>query len=221
MPIFKVVITAGGSSRRFGNSNKLFENLNGKPVIQYSVDIFTELGLEIVIPAHSSFIDEMSQLFENYNNVRIIRGGITRQQSVYRGLQEIGACDYVIIHDAARPLVTKDIVERGMLAVEDKKAVITAVKTTDTIKTVDNNKKITSTPNRIGLINVQTPQIFEYSMILDAHARHQDKSMTDDACLIEENGLAVYYVDGDYSNIKITNQIDIDYAEILLKNRQI
>lgn len=221
MAVFKVVLTAGGTSRRFGGTNKLFENLNGKPVICHSADIFTEMGLEIVIPAHRDAIDDMKKLFDGYQNIRIITGGITRQQSVYRGLQELYPCDYAIIHDAARPLVSKDIIQRGMDAVLEKKAVITAVKTTDTIKKVDINKKIVATPDRISLINVQTPQIFDYQMILACHAKHQDKSMTDDACLCEASDIDVYYTDGDYSNIKITNKIDILYAELLIKNQNL
>ena len=144
-------------------------------------------------------------MFSEYSNVRIVQGGITRQQSVFRGLQAAMGADYVLIHDAARPLIKKETVQKVLDAVIDKKAVIVAVKTTDTIKTVDINKKITSTPNRVNLINVQTPQAFDFQLIYDAHAKHQDKSFTDDACLIEELGLDVYYVDGDYSNIKIFN----------------
>lgn len=217
MPLFKVVLTAGGTSRRFGNSNKLFENLHGKPVICHSADIFTEMGLEIVIPAHLSAMEEMKKLFASYNNVKVIQGGITRQQSVYRGLQKLYDCDYAIIHDAARPLISKDVIKKGMETVLEKKAVITAVKTTDTIKKTDINKKIVATPDRTSLINVQTPQIFDYKMILACHARHQDKSMTDDACLCEASDIDVYYTDGEYSNIKITNQVDLLYAEILMQ----
>lgn len=220
MPIIKVVLTAGGTSSRFGNSNKLFEKLLGKPVIQYSADLFSEMGFDIIIPAHESAVGEMETLFGNYRNIKIITGGKTRQESVFKGLQAAGECDYVIIHDAARPMIKKETVEKALSEVITKKAVIVAVKTTDTIKKVDGNKKITDTPNREYLINVQTPQIFEYKMILNAHEKFQNQSLTDDACLMEEAGLDVYYIDGEYSNIKITNKIDMAYAEILLKNEQ-
>lgn len=220
MAIIKAVVTAGGTSRRFGNSNKLFEYLCGKPVLKYSVDLFTEMGFEVIIPSHASFIADVEEMFKEYPNVKAIRGGLTRQQSVYRGLQEAGGCNYVIIHDGARPLIKKEIVEKCIEKAIEKRAAIVAVKTTDTIKTVDIDKKITGTPNRANLINVQTPQIFEYSYILEAHEKNKDKSLTDDACLIEEVGGEVYYVEGDYSNIKITNQIDIDYAKLLLESQK-
>lgn len=219
MTDIKVIITAGGSSARYG-SNKLFENLCGKPVIQYSIDLFTQMGFDIVISCNSSFIDDMKQLCGCYKNVSVITGGITRQQSVYYALLAVSSCDYVIIHDGARPLITKQTVEKCLEKAFEKKAVITAVKTTDTIKTVElESHKITSTPDRAKLINVQTPQIFDYKMIFEAHEKNKDKNFTDDACLIEECGKTVYYSEGEYSNIKITNPIDIAFAKILLETQ--
>ncbi len=217
MPTVKAVVTAGGTSRRYGSTNKLFEDLCGKPVIKYSVDLFTEMGFEIVIPCHSSFQEETAELFKDYKNVKVIQGGDSRQQSVFKGLKAVGDCDFVIIHDAARPLIQEKTVKRCLETAFEKKAVITAVKTTDTIKTVDETNKITSTPNRANLINVQTPQIFEYRKILEAHEKFQNENFTDDACLIEACGGTVYYSDGEYSNIKITNHSDTAYAKILLE----
>ena len=217
MPLIKAIVTAGGTSRRFGAGNKLLEDLNGKPVIKYSVDLFTEMGFEVIIPSHNSFMPEIQELFKDYSNVKVIQGGLTRQQSVIKGLKAAKSCDYAIIHDGARPLIKKETVEKCLEKAYEKKAVIVAVHTTDTIKTVDVHKKITGTPQRINLINVQTPQIFDYELILDAHTRLCECSMTDDACLVEALGGEVYYVVGEYSNIKITNQIDIDYAKLLLE----
>lgn len=217
MPVIKAIVTAGGTSRRFGSGNKLLEKLNGKPVIKYSVDLFTEMGFDVIIPTHNSFMEELKNLFKAYSNVTIIQGGLTRQQSVFRGLKAAEWCDYVIIHDGARPLIKKETVEKCLEKAYETNAAIVAVHTTDTIKTVDIHKKITGTPQRTNLINVQTPQIFDYRLIYDAHASHLECSMTDDACLVEASGGEVYYVEGEYSNIKITNQIDMDYAKILLE----
>lgn len=217
MPLVKVVVTAGGTSRRFGAGNKLLEDLNGKPVIKYSVDLFTEMGFEVIIPAHNSFIAEIQEIFKDYTNVKVIQGGLTRQQSVFRGLKVADWCDYVIIHDGARPLIKKETVEKCLEKAYETGAAIVAVHTTDTIKTVDVHKKITGTPQRINLINVQTPQIFDYRLVFDAHASHLECSMTDDASLVEASGGEVYFVEGEYSNIKITNQIDMDYAKLLLE----
>lgn len=217
MPLVKAIVTAGGTSRRFGIGNKLLEDLNGKPVIKYSVDLFTDMGFEVIIPSHSDFLSEIRELFKDYSNVKVIQGGLTRQQSVFKGLKEAVWCDYVVIHDGARPLIKKETVEKCLVKAVEKGAAIVAVHTTDTIKTVDIHKKITGTPQRINLINVQTPQIFKYRSIFEAHASHLDCSMTDDAALIESSGGEVYYVEGEYSNIKITNQIDLSYAKLLLE----
>lgn len=216
MPVIKVVVTAGGTSNRFG-SNKLFEKLKGKFVVQYSVDLFTSMGFEVVIPANKTFLDDMKDIFKLYPNVRVTEGGATRQESVYKGIIASGKCDYVIIHDAARPLIKKETVEKALDKVYKEKAVIVAVKTTDTIKETDENKKITATPDRSKLINVQTPQIFEYNLILNAHKKLAGQSFTDDARLVEQVGNDVFYSDGEYSNIKITNQLDLKIAEILLE----
>ena len=215
MPIFKVVITAGGTSSRFGK-NKLFEKIKNKPVIKYSADTFTDLGLEIVITANETFIDEMKSFFADYKNVKVVLGGKSRQESVFNGLKAIGKCDYVLIHDGARPLISKAVIEKGMTEVIDKKAVVTAVKTTDTIKVVDESKKIIATPDRAFLINVQTPQIFDYELIYNAHKATEGKNLTDDGAVAERAGFEVYYTDGEYTNIKITNQTDIACAEIFL-----
>lgn len=218
MPIVKAIITAGGTSRRFGNTNKLFEDLCGKPVIQHSADLFTKMGFEIIIPSHMDFMEDIKILFEKYTNIKVVQGGETRQQSVYKGLLEANGAEYIIIHDGARPLITEDTVKRCLEKAYETKAAIVAVKTTDTIKIVSENNEIISTPDRTKLINVQTPQIFDYKLILDAHKRNKDKSFTDDACLFEAEGKKVYYVDGEYSNIKITNKIDIEYAKLLKNN---
>ncbi len=217
MPLIKAIVTAGGTSRRFGSGNKLLEDLKGKPVIKYSVDLFTDMGFDVIIPTHNSFLCEIKEIFKDYTNVTVIQGGLTRQQSVFRGLKEADKCDYIIVHDGARPLIKKETVEKCLSVAVEKGAAIVAVHTTDTIKTVDVQKKITGTPQRINLINVQTPQIFRYSLLLEAHLSHLDCSMTDDSALVESSGSDVYYVEGEYSNIKITNQIDMDYAKLLLE----
>lgn len=218
MPIVKAIITAGGTSSRFGCTNKLFEDLCGKPVIQYSADLFTRMGFDIIIPAHISFMQDLKNLFAEYKNIKVVQGGQTRQQSVYKGLLEASGSEYIIIHDGARPLIKENTVRECLEKAFEKKAAIVAVKTTDTIKVINESNEITETPDRTYLINVQTPQIFDYKLILDAHARNQDKSYTDDACLFEAEGRKVYYINGEYSNIKITNKIDIEYAKLLIKN---
>lgn len=214
------IITAGGSSKRFGNSNKLLEIINSKEVIKHTLEAFLKVEEidEIIICANISIIDELRAIFKNYEKIRIIEGGSTRQQSVFNGLLALTDCDYVLIHDGARPMVSKDIIKKAILMVQDKNALTVATKTIDTIKQVDKDLKILKTIDRSSLFNTQTPQAFEYNLIKSAHEKLQGQDFTDDAGMLEFMGQNVYILEGDYKNIKITTQADVDIAKIYLKD---
>ena len=210
------IITAGGTSSRFGNKNKLLEKVYGKEIIKYTIDAFETSDVdEIVVCSHISIMDELKQLFKDYKKVVLTEGGSTRQQSVYNGLK-FSACDYVIIHDGARPMITTDMVNHCIEMVKDMKALTVATKTIDTIKEVENGK-IIRTIDRSKLYNTQTPQAFEYKIIKHAHDTLKDQNFTDDAGMLEALGETVYILDGSYKNIKITTQFDIETAKIFLK----
>lgn len=217
MTEIKAIVTAGGSSSRFGGTNKLLCSLRGKPVIQYSVDLFTEMGFEIIIPAHKSAIYDYEKLFENYSNVKITEGGNTRQNSIKKALDIISGCSLVIIHDAARPLIKKEVVLKCIDDAKKYGAAIAAVKTVDTIKEVSENRKIIKSLNRENLINVQTPQVFDFIKIKELHQKYSDKAFTDDSLLFETAGKNVYFTESSYSNIKITTNVDLKLAELLLE----
>lgn len=249
---FKAIITAGGSSTRFGNTNKLLEKIHSKEVIKHTVDAFLEVKEieSIVICAHCSIINELKGIFKVdleaqakqkpindgglvnppyannssqallapfYGKISIIEGGKTRQQSVFNGLLALQNCDYVLIHDGARPMITPETIKKAIDMVQSKKALTVATKTIDTIKQVDENLKIIKTIERAGLYNTQTPQAFEYNLIKDAHAKIQGQNFTDDAGMLEHLGYDVYILEGDYKNIKITTQNDIEIAKAYLK----
>ncbi len=210
------IITAGGTSSRFGNKNKLLEKVYGKEIIKYTIDAFETSNVdEIVVCSHVSIMDELKQLFKDYPKVVFTEGGSTRQQSVYNGLK-FSACDYVIIHDGARPMITTDMINHCIEMVKDMKALTVATKTIDTIKEVENGK-IIRTIDRSKLYNTQTPQAFEYKIIKHAHDTLKDQNFTDDAGMLEALGETVYILDGSYKNIKITTQFDIETAKIFLK----
>ncbi len=214
---FGAIITAGGTSSRFGNTNKLLEKINNKEIIQYTVEAFLQSNIEnIVICANLSIIGVLSKIFNQYKNIQIIEGGNTRQSSVFNGLKVLD-CDYVLIHDGARPMITPSIIKNTMKAVIEKKAVSVMTKTVDTIKEVDENGKIIKTIDRSKLYNTQTPQAFEYKLIKEAHENLIDKNFTDDAGMVEFLGKNVYIVDGDYRNIKVTTKSDIALAKIYLE----
>lgn len=211
------IVTAGGSSSRFGGTNKLLASLKGKPVIQYSVDLFTEMGFDVIIPAHKSAIPDYENLFKNYSNVKITEGGNTRQSSVKKALDSISECSFVLIHDAARPLIKKEVVIKCIDTAKMYGGAIAAVKTVDTIKKVSENNKIVKSLNRENLINVQTPQVFDFLKIKELHQKYSEKTFTDDSLLFETEGENVYFVESDYSNIKITTSVDLKLAELLLE----
>ena len=147
--------------------------------------------------------------------MRIVEGGATRQESVLNGLKAVN-CDYVLIHDGARPMITPEIIRKAMDEVVEKKAVSVMTKTVDTIKKVDENGKIITTIDRTQLYNTQTPQAFEYNLIRSVHEKYVGESFTDDAGMVEASGVDVYIVEGDYRNIKVTTRADLALAEVYL-----
>ncbi len=216
----KAIIPAGGSSSRYQGKNKLLENLEGKPVILHSIETIHSIKEveEIIIPASKELMPELKQILkDNYPKIKIVQGGQNRQESVYNGLKACEDCSYVIIHDGARPLIKKETIIKCLEKAKQTKAVIVAVKTIDTIKKVDENLKIIETPNRDFLWNVQTPQIFDYNLILDAHNKLKGENYSDDAGLLEHLGVDVYVIEGEYSNFKITTTNDLLQASIKIK----
>ena len=123
--------------------------------------------------------------------------------------------DYVLIHDGARPVITTEIINICAEMVKEVKALSVMTKTIDTIKEVEHGK-IVKTIDRSKLYNTQTPQAFDYNLILKAHQKFEGKNFTDDAGMLEELGETVYVIDGSYRNIKITTQSDIELAKVYL-----
>lgn len=206
------IITAGGTSSRYGSTNKLLEKIHGKEVIKYTVEAFEKSNVdEIIICANKSIIADLEKMFSH----KIIEGGSTRQESVYNGLKSV-TCDYVLIHDGARPMITPQIINKTIETVKDKKAVTVMTKTIDTIKEIENGK-IIRTIDRTKLYNTQTPQAFEYNLIKSAHEKLAGENFTDDSGMVESLGFEVYMVEGDYTNIKITTKSDIELAKVYLK----
>ncbi len=209
------IITAGGTSSRFGSTNKLLEKINGKEVIKYTVEAFLSSKIDkIIICANISIMDKLKEMFGKESKVEIIEGGSTRQESVYNGLKH-EKCDYVLIHDGARPVISTELINICIEMVKDYCALSVMTKTIDTIKEVEHGR-IIKTIDRTKLYNTQTPQGFKYDLILDEHKKFEGKNCTEDAGMVEDMGLPVYVVDGSYRNIKITTQNDIELAKIYL-----
>ena len=213
---FSLIITAGGTSSRYGSKNKLLEIINDKNVIEETIAKFIDFDEidEIIISANISIIPTLQEMFNN-PKIKIIEGGNTRQKSVYNALQVVKN-EYVLIHDGARPLIRKDTIAYVLEAVVDKNAVTVMTKTTDTIKEVDTNGRIIRTIDRSKLYNTQTPQAFRTDIIKQAHEKLKDGNFTDDCSMLEELNIPVYIVNGSYTNIKITIKSDLDFAKLYI-----
>jgi len=216
MKNFSVIITAGGTSSRYGNKNKLLEKIKDKTVIEETVNKFLSFNnvTEIIIPVNDSISEELKELLKD-KKIKIIAGGSTRQKSVYNGLKCVNN-DYVLIHDGARPLVTTDTIKETMDMTLKYNAVSVMAKTTDTIKEVDESGKIIRTIDRSKLYNTQTPQGFKTCLIKDAHEKLADGNYTDDCSMLEAVNVPVYMVNGNYTNIKITVKNDLDFARLYI-----
>lgn len=213
-----VIVTAGGSSSRYGKTNKLLEKIEGKEVILHSIEAFLPFKpCEIIVSASEDFEPELRTLLEKngLDKVKIVRGGATRQASVYNALKSCETPDYAAIHDAARPLIKQEDIRNCINKAVETKAAIVAVKAVDTIKKTDNSGKIVETPDRNSLWYVQTPQIFDYNLIMEAHKKLEGGNFSDDSGMVEAMGKDVFISEGSYSNIKITTKKDIYLAQML------
>ncbi len=216
MANFSLIITAGGTSSRYGK-NKLLELIGDKTVIEHTVSVFIDINDigEIIIPTNQSFVKEFENLLSKYPKVKIVTGGDSRQESVYNALQYV-TNEYVIIHDGARPLIKEPTILQVMDMVQTHNAVSVMTKTTDTIKEVDEDGRIIKTIDRSKLYNTQTPQAFRTELILSAHKQLKNKRFTDDASMLEELDIPVFIIIGSYTNIKITTKSDLDFAKLYI-----
>lgn len=217
------IIVAAGESRRMGNIDKIFTPLIGIPLIAHTVEAFESCPLvsDIVLVLSSYNMDRGQALAEDRGWSKVIsvcRGGERRQDSVRLGLERLpqGRNPWIAVHDGARPCFDHDILERGMDAAQETGAAVAAVPSKDTIKVVSPSHLVESTPSRDTLWMVQTPQVFRYDLLLQAH-RTCEETVTDDASMVESLGHKVKVFMGSYSNIKVTTPEDLAVTEIFLR----
>lgn len=217
-----ILLGAGNSTRMKSDKSKLLLNVGGMTVIERTVKIFSQIDAidEIVVVCRDTDLDEFETVLADYD-ISYCFGGSTRQQSVKNAVETIEDCNLLIIHDGARPLVTEEEILKTIDAAGVNKAAAVGVAVKDTIKIVDDDKKIIDTPDRSKLISIRTPQIFDFELYKKAMKKAEDenKDFTDDCALIENCSQNVYCVLGEYSNIKITTPDDIAMAEGILKMR--
>lgn len=225
MAYLSAIIASGGKSTRMNGINKQLLELDGVPVVIRTIQICasnTSVS-EIIVVCASQMIEELQMLIKKFKiskKIIIVEGGATRQQSVFNGVNH---CDiqseYFMIHDGARPFISNGMIENALQLAYQKKAVIVAVPSKDTVKICDEQNKIIATPNRTDTYLAQTPQIFCAKLYKKAmqQAVQNRKDFTDDAQLIESFGESVFIAQGCYTNIKITTIDDIAFAQSILK----
>jgi 2-C-methyl-D-erythritol 4-phosphate cytidylyltransferase len=205
-----------------GGIDKLFALLEGKPALSHVLHAFDSCVLidQIVVAVSKANLEKCRKLIDKEKLAKqfeVCLGGERRQDSVAAGLKRLKDCQWVVVHDGARPLITKDLIERGLEAARETGAATAAVPVTDTIKVTGDDKIVRQTLPRQNLWAVQTPQVFRLDIIAQAYQKARGEA-TDDASLVERLGYKVKLYLGAYDNIKITTAKDLLIAEILLKH---
>lgn len=225
-----IVLSAGRGSRMKSDVPKQYMDLNGKPVIYYSLKAFEENGFSSIILVCGKEDVEYckKEIVEKYNLTSVkavVQGGKERYHSVFEGLKAAKGADYVFIHDGARPMITQDIINRLKDAVVEEDAAVAGMPVKDTIKIVDDEAYVSETPERKYVWQVQTPQCFAFPIIYEAYKNIiQDEeegwtipAVTDDAMVLSyATDHEVKMIEADYRNIKITTPEDLIIAKVFL-----
>lgn len=222
------IVLAAGQGRRMGTATqKQYLEIFGKPVLYYSLETFqnSEIIDEIILVVGEGqegyCAKEIVEKYQIQKVKKIVCGGAERYHSVWNGLKELSEDGYVFIHDGARPFVDDEMIIRAYEEVLQYKACVVGMPVKDTIKIADSSEFAQETPNRNRVWSVQTPQVFEITLIKKAYKKlieQEDNTVTDDAMVVEKMlGEKVKLVQGSYKNIKITTPEDLDIAKIFAK----
>ena len=216
------VIVAAGRSARMGGVDKTFAPLRGIPLIAHTVERFEAhpaIGQIALVLAADAMAQgrELAAQRGWRKATRLRAGGSRRQDSVYNGLLALPPCDLVVVHDGARPGVDAAMLARGIAAAAEWGAAAAGMPVKDTIKRVAADLRVVETPPRASLWAAQTPQVFRYQLLLEAHRRRRG-DVTDDAAMVESIGHPVRMFEGSYENIKVTTAGDLVVAESFLRD---
>lgn len=225
------VVLAGGQGRRMHSEvQKQYLRLGGRPLITYALEAFENSGVDEVALVTGAGEEEYARMeivkAYGFSKVRsVVAGGRERYHSVYEGLKALAGCDYVLIHDGARPLVTEAVIARAIDGARRYEACVVGMPVKDTIKVADGQSFAAGTPDRTSLWQIQTPQAFAYPLVRAAYDRimadeRLQAGITDDAMVVEsQTEQKVKLVEGSYENLKVTTPEDMVVAEALLAKR--
>jgi 2-C-methyl-D-erythritol 4-phosphate cytidylyltransferase len=219
-----VIIAAAGEGRRMSGVDKVFAVLAGRPVLARVIDAFASVKdvSRIIILVNEGNLEQCRQLITAEHwpvPVMCAIGGKRRQDSVAAGLTYLEDCIWIIVHDGARPLVTPDLITRGLQAAVETGSAVAAVPVNDTVKLAGSDLFVKETLSRANLWAAQTPQVFRSDILSRAYAQLA-ADVTDDASLVERDGGRVRLYMGAYDNIKVTNPGDLALARVLLEQRE-
>ena len=220
------VIPAAGSGERFGGIKQL-KIMGGRPLLFHTLKPFidSDLIFEIVVVALKNDVQQLSRELKSMISVKpvtVVAGGNTRQRSVFNGLKAASdSSELICVHDAVRPFVTKNLIEKAVSGCSEHDGVIVAQPSTDTIKKVMDNQ-ILETLQREIIWRAQTPQVFSKSVLQEALKMAEEENIqgTDEASLLERIGYQVGFVEGSSLNIKITTEEDWVFAEAIYNHLQ-
>lgn len=224
--VVAIVPAAGQGTRMGGSARKQYLSLGGFPLLVLSLKVLQRVGSirEIILSVPENDRDycwrEIVNPFGLSKVTQIVAGGQRRQDSVRNGLLAImDPPDLVLVHDGVRPFIDDGLVEAGISCAAQTGAAVVAIPIHDTVKRVDAQGVIRETLNREGLWQIQTPQVFRYDWLMEAHQQAQQEhwEVTDDAALIERKGYPVSVVEGSCFNIKITRPDDLVFGEAILQ----
>lgn len=227
--ITAIILAAGQGKRMNSQVAKQFLVLQEKPVLYYSLKAFEDSQVDnIILVTGEEQVNycryDIVEAYHFKKVSKIIVGGMERYDSVYRAIQNTEPTDYVLIHDGARPFISKELIENVIMHVIEEKACIVGMPIKDTIKVVNKDGIIVSTPDRNTLWSAQTPQAFEFQAIKKAYElfyneeNKSDLGITDDAMVYESYLMKpVKMLLGDYNNLKLTTQEDLIIAEKIIE----
>ncbi len=226
------VVLAGGQGKRMQSSvQKQYMMLRGKPLIVHTLEAFDKSAVDEIVlvtgVGEETYVKrEIVNAYGIAGVTAVVAGGKERYHSVYEGLKAMPDCDYVLIHDGARPLVSEEIIRRSIEGAIHYRACVAAVPVKDTIKVADEQGFAAATPERSRLWQIQTPQAFSYPLIRGAYDvmmadEKLQAGITDDAMVLESiTEDKVKLIEGSYENLKVTTPEDIVLAEALLSRRE-
>ncbi|MBZ0167025.1 MAG: 2-C-methyl-D-erythritol 4-phosphate cytidylyltransferase [Candidatus Omnitrophica bacterium] len=220
----QAIIPAAGSGTRMGSSiPKTLLPINGTPMIVHTLRAFENCASVdgVVLVVHPDHAPEYRRVVEEAGITKVkeyITGGSRRSESVGNGLTYVDAnCGIIVVHDGARPLIKPELIDKAVSMCVTDRAVVIGVPVKQTIKKINTNEQVVErTLDREALWEIQTPQVFHKEILVEAYEQAKSLDVTDDASLVEQMGIKVKVMQGDYFNIKITTPEDIAIAEKLL-----